>query len=143
MTFTINVNNITILASSQKTGEREVGTDTFRGQLHALAAQWSRLVEIWYKLPRMTPVERFTSRQVATRFSKAIQNQRPTTGTVFKFSPCHRAKETRAFSPNFHPTFPIQPSRSLLDHREPKSATTVTITRRGMTKVSDAACPAG
>src|SRR5436309_8487220 len=71
MTFTIDVeNNITVLASSQQIEERQEGTETFSSphQLAALAAQWpgSRLVEIWNGLPGVEPVERFTSRQIAS-----------------------------------------------------------------------------
>src|SRR5260370_41529703 len=86
MTFTIDVdNNITVLASSEKIGEREEGTETFSGpqELAALAIQWpgARLVEIWNGLPCVEPVERFTSRQAAaTRIWKAIQNLQPTAG---------------------------------------------------------------
>src|SRR6266851_3343477 len=86
MTFTIDVdNNITVLASSQQTEEREEGTETFSDpqELAALAAKWpgARLVEIWNSLPGVEPVERFTSRQVAaTRIWKAIQHLQPTVG---------------------------------------------------------------
>jgi hypothetical protein len=86
MTFTIDAdNNITVLASSQQTEEREEGTDAFSSsqELATLAAKWagSRLVEIWNGLPGVEPVERFTSRQVAaTRIWKAIQNLEPTAG---------------------------------------------------------------
>jgi hypothetical protein len=86
MAFTIDVdNNITILASSQQTEEREEGSETFSSphELTALAAKWSgsRLVEIWNSLPGVEPVERFTSRQVAaTRIWKAIQNLQPAAG---------------------------------------------------------------
>src|SRR4030088_880871 len=85
-TFTIDAdNNITVLASSQQTEEREKGTETFSNpqELAALAAKWpgTRLVEIWNSLPGVEPVERFTSRQVAaTRIWKAIQHLQPTVG---------------------------------------------------------------
>ena len=86
MTFTIDVdNNITVLASSEKMEERQQGTETFSSsqELATLAAMWpgSRLVEIWNSLPGVEPVERFTSRQVATRrIWKAIQNLQPNAG---------------------------------------------------------------
>src|SRR5260370_16653789 len=86
MTFTIDVdNNITVLASSAKTEERQEGTETFSSpqELAALAAKWpgSRLVETWNSLPGVEPVERFTSRQVAaTRIWKGVQNLQPDAG---------------------------------------------------------------
>ena len=79
-TFMIdNKNNITVVASSQQIEESGEGTDVFGSQqeLAALAAKWrgARLVEIWNSLPGVEPVERFTSRQVATtRIWKAIQH---------------------------------------------------------------------
>src|SRR6202158_4787917 len=86
MTFAIDVdNNITVLDSPQKSEERRKETETFSSsqELAALAGKWpgSRLVEIWNGLPGVEPVERFTSRQVATRrIWKAIQSLLPTAG---------------------------------------------------------------
>src|SRR5260370_10995257 len=86
MTYTIDAdNNTPVLASSQQPKEREEGTETFSSphELAALAAKWpgSRLVEIWNSLPSVEPIERFTSRQVATtRIWKAIQNLQPSAG---------------------------------------------------------------
>jgi hypothetical protein len=83
MTFTIDVeDNITVLTSSKKIKEARDGTETFSSphELLALAAQWpaSRMVQIWNSLPGVKPVERFTSRQVAsTRIWKGIQNLQP------------------------------------------------------------------
>src|SRR5713226_9967030 len=86
MTFTIDVaNKITVLDSPQKIEERQEGTETFSSsdELAALAAKWpgARLVEIWNSLPGVEPIERFTSRQVATtRIWKAVQHLQPTVG---------------------------------------------------------------
>src|ERR1700687_4254976 len=86
MTFAIDVdNNMTVLDSPQKIEERREGTETFSSsqELSALAGKWpgSRLVEISNSLPGVEPVERFTSRQVATaRIWKAIQHLQPTAG---------------------------------------------------------------
>jgi hypothetical protein len=85
-TFTIDGNNnITVLASSEGIEESGEGTETFSSsqELATLAATWpgSRLVEIWNSLPGVEPVERFTSRQVATaRIWKAIQNLQANAG---------------------------------------------------------------
>ena len=106
MTFTIDVdNNITILASSQQTEEREEGSETFSSpyELTTLAAKWSgsRLVEIWNSLPGVEPVERFTSRHVAaTRIWKAIQNLQPTTEARSRQAP----KEGKANKVRCRPT---------------------------------------
>jgi hypothetical protein len=73
-------NNITALDASQQT--EESGGETFGNlqELTALAEKWSaaRLVEIWSSLPGVQPVQRFTSRQVATtRIWKALQGLAP------------------------------------------------------------------
>ena len=69
-------NNITALDASQQI--EESGGETFSSvqELTALAEKSSaaRLVEIWSSLPGVQPVQRFTSRQVATtRIWKALQ----------------------------------------------------------------------
>jgi hypothetical protein len=102
MTFTIDVdNNITVLASSLQTEERQEGTDAFSSsqELATLAAKLpgSRLVEIWNSLPGVEPVERFTSRQVAvTRIWKAVQNLEPTAGAGRRRAPKKESAKIKA-----------------------------------------------
>jgi Protein of unknown function (DUF3489) len=83
--FTIDKdNNITAFASA-KTADTNPETERFRSteELDNLARKWpaSRLIEIWNSLPGVSPVRRFTSRQIAiNRIWKAIQNLAPEDG---------------------------------------------------------------
>ena len=80
MRFKIETNNnITAVAASQQSGESGGGAETFRSaqDLTTLAQKWpaARLIEIWNGLPGVQPVQRFTSRQAATkRIWAAIQH---------------------------------------------------------------------
>ena len=77
--FTIDQdNNITAFASA-KTAVSNPESERFRSakQLAKLASKWpaSRLIEIWNGLPGVTPVRKFTSRQIAaSRIWAAIQS---------------------------------------------------------------------
>ena len=78
--FKIETNNkITAVAASQQISESGGGAETFRSaqELTTLAQKWpaARLIEIWNALPGVQPVQRFTSRQAATkRIWAAIQH---------------------------------------------------------------------
>jgi Protein of unknown function (DUF3489) len=77
--FTIDKDdNITALASAAE-AKRNLATERFRNakELAKLAAAWpsSRLIEIWNSLPGVSPLRKFTSRQVAVnRIWTAIQS---------------------------------------------------------------------
>ena len=94
--FTIDTdNNISVSGSSPQMKQSEEGSESFSNpqELDKLAAQWpgARLVEIWNSLPGVEPVQRFTSRQVASaRIWKAIQHLKPTGG-----APGHRVAARR------------------------------------------------
>jgi Protein of unknown function (DUF3489) len=77
-TFTIDKDdNITTLTSAAE-AKSNPATERFRNakELARLAAAWpsSRLIEIWNSLPGVSPVRKFTSRQVMNRIWTAIQN---------------------------------------------------------------------
>ena len=78
--FTIEegTNNITVHATL-KTAEAVANAERFRNEagLAKLAADWpvTRLVEIWNSLPGVSPVKKFTSRNIAvSRIWKALQS---------------------------------------------------------------------
>jgi hypothetical protein len=83
--FTIDQdNNITACASATEV-KSNPESERFRSakQLAKLAAKWpaSRLVEIWNSLPGVSPVWKFTSRQIAVnRIWSAIQSLAPDNG---------------------------------------------------------------
>src|SRR5436305_13897958 len=83
--FTIDQdNNITAFASGKK-ADSNPESERFRSakELDKLARKWpaSRFIEIWNSLPGVSPVRKFTSRQVAIdRIWKAIQNLAPQEG---------------------------------------------------------------
>jgi hypothetical protein len=83
--FTIDHdNNITAFASVSE-AKSSPKTERFRSakELARLAAAWpsSRLIEIWNSLPGVSPVRKFTSRQVAViRIWTAIQRLAPDKG---------------------------------------------------------------
>ena len=85
--FSIDADNkVTVFASLKEVEGNGAGTETFSTlqELGALAAKWpgERLVAIWNHLPSEKPVQRFTSRQVATkRIWKALQHLEPSGGT--------------------------------------------------------------
>jgi hypothetical protein len=83
--FTIDKdNNITAFASAAE-ARSKAESERFRSakELDKVAPKWpaSRLIEIWNSLPGVSPVRKFTSRQVAiNRIWKAIQNLAPEEG---------------------------------------------------------------
>src|SRR5437764_8044407 len=96
--FTIDQdNNITAFASAKK-ADSNPESERFRSakELDKLARKWpgSRVIEIWNSLPGVSPVRKFTSRQVAIdRIWKAIQNLAPEKGAQ---APSVATKRTRA-----------------------------------------------
>jgi hypothetical protein len=99
--FTIDHdNNITAFASAKK-AESNPETERFRStkELVKVAGQWpaSRLIEIWNSLPGVSPVRKFTSRQVAIdRIWKAIQNLAPEEGPQAPSVATKRARAAKA-----------------------------------------------
>jgi Protein of unknown function (DUF3489) len=83
--FTIDTeNNITAFASAAE-AKSNPETERFKSakELAKLAQEWpaSRLIEIWNSLPGVSPVRKFTSRQIAVnRIWTAIQNLAPEEG---------------------------------------------------------------
>ena len=96
--FTIDQdNNITAFASGKK-ADSNPESERFRSakELDKLARKWpgSRVIEIWNSLPGVSPVRKFTSRQVAIdRIWKAIQNLAPEDAAQ---APSLAKKRTRA-----------------------------------------------
>jgi hypothetical protein len=99
--FTIDHdNNITAFASAKK-ADSNPETERFRSakDLAKLTANWpaTRLIEIWNSLPGVSPVGKFTSRQVAIdRIWKAIQNLAPEEGAQAPSVATKRAKAAKA-----------------------------------------------
>jgi hypothetical protein len=80
-TFTIDADNsITAFASEKQAASADCTTlacFSTEQELGKLAATWpgNRLIEIWNRLPGVTPVKKFTDRQAAvSRIWKTIQN---------------------------------------------------------------------
>src|SRR5437763_12104239 len=99
--FTIDHdNNITAFASGKKP-DSNPETERFRSakELDKVARKWpaSRLIEIWNSLPGVSPVCKFTSRQVAIdRIWKAIQNLAPEEGAQAPSVATKRARLAKA-----------------------------------------------
>jgi len=99
--FTIDKdNNITAFASAKK-ADSNPETERFRSakELDKLARKWpaSRFIEIWNSLPGVSPVRKFTSRQVAIdRIWKAIQNLAPEEGAQAPSVATKRARAAKA-----------------------------------------------
>jgi hypothetical protein len=99
--FTIDQdNNITAFASAKK-AESNPESECFRSakELDKVARKWpaSRLIEIWNSLPGVSPVRKFTSRQVAIdRIWKAIQNLAPEKGAQAPSVATKRARAAKA-----------------------------------------------
>src|SRR6266478_3764104 len=76
--FTIDSeNNIAARGSASEITDKGSEQFTSEKELAQLAADWpsSRLVDIWNRIPGLTPVKRFTNRAVATaRIWKAVQS---------------------------------------------------------------------
>jgi len=108
--YTIDTeNNITAFASLKEIEGGEEGTQTFSNleELAVLAGQWpgARLVEIWNSLPRVKPVERFTSRQVAVRrIWKTIQHLQPAGGAHRRTAAARKGSGKRKASRKTGPT---------------------------------------
>src|SRR5260370_2929215 len=76
--FTIDSeNNIAAHASASEVTDKACEQFTSEKELAQLVADWpgSRLVDIWNRIPGLTPVKRFTNRAVATaRIWRAVQS---------------------------------------------------------------------
>src|SRR6266581_8782435 len=76
--FTIDSeNHLAAHASASEITDKACEPFTSEEELAQLAADWpgSRLVDIWNRIPGLTPVKRFTNRGVATaRIWKAVQS---------------------------------------------------------------------
>src|SRR5258708_18095954 len=76
--FTIDSeNHIAAHGSTSEITDKGSGQFTSQKELAQLAADWpgSRLVDIWNRIPGLTPVKRFTNRAVATaRIWRAVQS---------------------------------------------------------------------
>jgi len=76
--FTIDSeNNIAAHGSQSEITVKEAAQFTTEKELWQLAAAWagSRLVDIWNRIPGLTPVKRFTSRRLAiARIWRAVQS---------------------------------------------------------------------
>jgi hypothetical protein len=97
-------NNITAFTSAAEAKSNPEG-ERFRSakELAKLAAKWpaSRVIEIWNSLPGVSPVRKFTSRQVAIdRIWKAIQNLAPEKGTQAPSVATKRARAAKATTPD-------------------------------------------
>src|SRR6266849_2688777 len=79
--FTIDSeNNIAAHGSASEITDKRWEHFTSEKELAQLAADWpgSRLVDIWNRIPVLTPVKRFTNRAVATaRIWRAVQSPVP------------------------------------------------------------------
>ena len=77
-TLTIDTeNNITAYRTGEAIPDGSAERFTSEKELAQLAADWpsSRLVDIWNRIPGLTPVKRFTNRAVATaRIWRAVQS---------------------------------------------------------------------
>ena len=77
-TFTIDSeNHIAAHASASEITDKACEPFTSEKELAQLAADWpsSRLVDIWNRIPGLTPVKRFTNRAVAAaRIWRAVQS---------------------------------------------------------------------
>jgi hypothetical protein len=99
--FTIDQdNNITAFPSAAE-AKSNPESERFRSakDLAKLAAKWpaSRLIEIWNSLPGVSPVRKFTSRNVAIkRIWKAIQNLAPEEGAQAPSVATKRARAAKA-----------------------------------------------
>jgi Protein of unknown function (DUF3489) len=103
--FTIDKdNNITAFASGKK-ADSNPDSERFRSakELDKVARKWpaSRLIEIWNSLPGVSPVRKFTSRQVAIdRIWKAIQNLAPEQGAHAPAVATKRVRATKDTTPS-------------------------------------------
>jgi hypothetical protein len=103
--FTIDQdNNITAFASAKK-ADSNPESECFRSakELAKVAQKWptSRLIEIWNSLPGVSPVRKFTSRQVAIdRIWKAIQNLAPEEGVHTAPVATKRVRATKDTTPS-------------------------------------------
>jgi hypothetical protein len=103
--FTIDKDdNITAFASGKK-ADSNPETQRFRSakELDKVARKWpaSRLIKIWNSLPGVSPVRRFTSRQVAiNRIWKVIQNLAPEDGAHTAAVATKRGRAAQDTSPN-------------------------------------------
>jgi hypothetical protein len=79
--FTIDSeNNIAAHGSESEITDKACEQFTSENELAQLAADWRgrRLLDIWSRIPGLTPVKRFTSRRLAmARIWKAVQNLVP------------------------------------------------------------------
>jgi hypothetical protein len=103
--FTIDKDNNITAFTSTKTANSNPETDRFRSakELAKLARKWpaSRLIEIWNSLPGVSPVRKFTSRQVAIdRIWKAIQNLAPEEGVHTAPVATKRVRATKDTTPS-------------------------------------------
>ena len=102
--FTIDQdNNITAFASGKK-ADSNPESERFRSakELDKVARKWPapRLIEIWNSLPGVSPVRKFTSRQVAIdRIWKAIQNLAPEEGAHTAPVATKRVRATKDTTP--------------------------------------------
>ena len=123
--FTIDSeNNIAAHGSASEITDKGSEQFTSEKELAQLAADWpgSRLVDIWNRIPGLTPVKRFTNRAVATaRIWRAVESlgSGEHSGDV---APARRqaarkptAQATRAHRPKKHQTSPsCRPAETLL-----------------------------
>jgi hypothetical protein len=101
--FTIDQdNNITAVAPGKK-ADSNPETERFRSpkELAKVTRKWpaSRLIKIWNGLPGVSPVRKFTSRQIAVdRIWKAIQNLAPDKGAQAPSVATKRARLAKAMT---------------------------------------------
>ena len=99
--FTIDQDNSIAAVAPGKKADSNPETERFRSakELDKVARKWpaSRLIEIWNSLPGVSPVRKFTSRQVAIdRIWKAIQNLAPEEGAQAPSVATKRATAAKA-----------------------------------------------
>src|SRR3954451_20838417 len=77
MTFHLTTEGVIAEITPENQGQENQRAIKSRGEWEAIAGQWplKRLVAIWNSLPGVTPVEKFTSRQIALeRIWRAVES---------------------------------------------------------------------
>ena len=125
--FTIDSeNHIAAHGSASEVTDKECEPFTSETELAQLAADWpgNRLVDIWNRIPGLTPVQRFTNRAVATaRIWRAVESlvAGEPSGDVAP-APRHweaPAQATPARRPKEHQTSPSGGPAETLQRRHP------------------------